>query len=45
LHPHHAEAYRHRLAEQARHLNSEDVRSEALEVVRSLIERVAMKPT
>jgi hypothetical protein len=44
LHPHLAEAYRHRVADLARHLNSEDGRTEALEIVRSLIERVTVKP-
>jgi DNA invertase Pin-like site-specific DNA recombinase len=44
LHPHLAEAYRHRVADLARHLYSEDGRTEALEIVRSLIERVAVKP-
>jgi hypothetical protein len=44
LHPQLAEAYRHRVADLARHLSREDGRTEALEIVRSLIERVAVKP-
>jgi site-specific DNA recombinase len=44
LHPYLAESYRHRVADLARHLNSEDGRTEALEIVRGLIERVAVKP-
>jgi len=44
LHPWLAEAYRHRVAALAKHLESEDGRTEALEIVRSLIERVAVKP-
>ncbi len=44
LHPHLAEAYRHRVAELAKHIESEDGRAEALEIVRSLIERVAVQP-
>jgi site-specific DNA recombinase len=44
LHPQLAEAYRHRVADLARHLSSEDGRMEALEIVRGLIERVAVKP-
>jgi DNA invertase Pin-like site-specific DNA recombinase len=44
LHPQLAEAYRHRVANLARHLNSADGRTEALEIVRPLIERVAVKP-
>jgi site-specific DNA recombinase len=34
LHPHLAESYRHRVVDLARHLNSEDGRTEALEIVR-----------
>jgi site-specific DNA recombinase len=45
LHPYLAESYRRRVADLARHLNSEDGRTESLEIVRSLIERVAVKPT
>jgi site-specific DNA recombinase len=44
LHPQLADAYRHRVANLARHLNSQDDRTEALDIVRSLIERVAVKP-
>ena len=44
LHPYLAEAYRHRVADLAKHLESEDGRTEALEIVRSLIERVAVQP-
>jgi site-specific DNA recombinase len=44
LHPHLADAYRHRVADLAKHLESEDGRAEALEIVRSLIERVAVQP-
>jgi site-specific DNA recombinase len=44
LHPRLAEAYRHRVGELARHLNSDEGRTEALEIVRGLIERVAVQP-
>jgi site-specific DNA recombinase len=40
LHPQLAEAYRHRVANLARHLTSEDGRTEALGIVLSLIELV-----
>jgi site-specific DNA recombinase len=43
LHPCLAESYRRRVADLAKHLKSEDGRSEALEIVRSLIERVAVR--
>jgi site-specific DNA recombinase len=44
LHPYLAESYRRRVADLAKHLKSADGRSEALEIVRSLIERVAVRP-
>jgi site-specific DNA recombinase len=43
LHPYLAESYRRRVADLAKHLNCEDGRTEALEIVRGLIERVAVQ--
>jgi len=44
LHPQLAEAYRRRVADLARRLESENGRTEALGIVRGLIERVAVTP-
>jgi hypothetical protein len=44
LHPDLAEVYRHRVAALAAALDDEDGRNEALEIIRGLIERVAVAP-